>query len=985
MNRYSLYLLGPPRLERDGKPVEFDTRKATALLAYMALARASHSRDTLAALLYPESDQTKARASLRRTLSTLKQALGEEYLEIDRETIGLNPAAGLRVDVDLFSGYLGKCKELEHETPDACHGCIKLLESTVEIYHGDFMAGFTLRDSPQFDDWQFFQAESLRRALVDALGRLVCCHSIQGEYERALEHTRRWLAIDPLDEPAHRQLMRLYAWTGQRTAALRQYRECVRMLQQELSVAPLEETTHLYEEIEANRVRAPRVEAERAADPALSGRVATSADSLNAIDRPSPPAPRPSFPSSPYPLVGRSEELKTLLNIYGAIRTDGRLVILEGEAGIGKTRLAGEFLGEVQRRGAAVVAARSFEGETNLAYGPFVEALRAFDPQSSRLERIPAQVLGEAARLMPELAQRPGVSPSSGPLNSPGAQSRFLESVSQVLLATCAGDPPGVLFLDDVQWSDTASLDLLTFLARRLRGRPLLLLAAWRSEQVGTGHRLRRLLAELQRAGTATLIHLSRLDRDAVADLVRAAQGGATQDLAERLYRETEGQPFFLVEYLALLGSGEGTESAEWFLPGGVRDLLRSHLNRVSETAQQLLGAAAVIGRSFDFDTLREAGGRNELETITALEELTAQGLISEAKTSGGGLGLTFDFSHEKLRALVYEGTSLARRRLLHRRVAEALVNRARLHRETDRLANQIARHYQLAGEESLAAEYFRRAGEYARSLFANSDALEHFRAALALGYPDATWLHEAIGDLQTLTGDYTAALNSYESAAARLGPGEGGSVEAKIAGVYLRRGDWELAEQHFQAALAMLGESHSADVLARIYGDWSLAALHRDSGDQARDLANQSLQIAEAAGDRRALAEAHNILGILARHEGDLDQALTHLEESLALAETLGDPDVRAAALNNLALLCRDRDDLARGLEFAQEALSLISSQGDRHRLAALHNNLADLLHAAGKAEEAMAHLKQAVAIYAEIGGEGEMWQPEIWKLTEW
>ncbi len=977
----SLYLLGTPRLVRGGKPVEFDTRKATALLAYLAVTQTAHTRDALAALLYPESVTAKARAALRRTLSALKQAVKGDWLEVDRETIGLNPAAGLWVDVNQFRSRLERCKQHGHGAAEASSQCLASLESAVELYRGDFMAGFTLRDSPQFDDWQLFQTESLQRDLVDVLGRLVCCQSIRGEYERAVDFNRRWLALDPLDEPAHRQLMRLYAWTGQRTAALRQYRECVRFLEQELGVAPLEETTELYQAVESNRLPPP-------------GTTEGGQRTMPSILSVSPPGSLPfRFTSlASYPLVGRSAQLAALADAYDSVRVDGHFVILEGEAGIGKTRLAEELLASLQARGAVTITARCYEGETNLAYGPFVEGLRALDLPADRLAGIPSQVRSLVARLLPELELRAESSMESGQalppapaMDSPEAQGRFFESMSQVLLAACGRNPPGVLFLDDVQWADAASLDLLTWLVRRLHGRPLFVLAAWRSEQVAADHRLRQLLAEGRRAGTATFVHLSRLDRDAVAELVQAAQSGASQDLAERLYRETEGQPFFLIEYLALLRAGEQAESAEWSLPGGVRDLLRSHLNRVSETARQLLGAAAVIGRSFDFEIVRETSGRNDLETVTALEELMAQGLIAEVKTASGGSAVTYDFTHEKLRELVYEETSLARRRLLHRRVAESFVNRGRLHRETEALANQIARHYQLAGEETLAADYFKRAGEYARSLYANAEALEHFRAALALGYLEAAWLHEAMGDLQTLLGQYGAALNSYEAAAARREAKETGRVEAKIANVYLRRGDWELAEHHFQAASSALGDSAPAGLRARIYGDWSLAALRRGSTEQARDLAQRALELAEAVGDQRALTQVHNILGILARHRDDLDEALAHLEKSLALAESQGDVGARSAALNNLSLVHQDRGDVARGLELSERALTLSASQGDRHREAAIHNNMADLLHAAGQSEEAMAHLKQAVAIYAEIGVEAGIWQPEIWKLSEW
>ena len=195
-----------------------------------------------------------------------------------------------------------------------------------------------------------------------------------------------------------------------------------------------------------------------------------------------------------------------------------------------------------------------------------------------------------------------------------------------------------------------------------------------------------------------------------------------------------------------------------WALPGGVQDLLRGRLRTVGETAGQVLAAAAVVGRSFDFDTVREASGRGEEETLASLEELVSRALIREVRDAPSE-GPTYDFDHDKLRALVYDGTGLARRSLLHRRAAAALAARAR-GREAGPLAGQVARHHRLAGQDAEAAEYSRLAGDHARGLYANGDALAHYEEALALGHPDIAALHEAMGDLLTRHGEYGAALD---------------------------------------------------------------------------------------------------------------------------------------------------------------------------------------------------------------------------------
>jgi tetratricopeptide (TPR) repeat protein len=562
---------------------------------------------------------------------------------------------------------------------------------------------------------------------------------------------------------------------------------------------------------------------------------------------------------------------------------------------------------------------------------------------------------------------------------------------------------------------------------RRLRGQPVCLLLAWRSEQAATGNRLRRMLASEVRDGAAKILPLGRLSRAAVHELVRstAANRPALSDnIDEQLHRETEGLPLFLVEYLnTIAAEGRANDAQDWSLPSGARDLLRARLAAVSETGWQLLTTAAAIGRSFDFDTLRAASGRGDEETVDGLEALIGQGLMVESQGAGArgqgpelssatltpdprSLIPTYDFSHEKLRAVVYEETSLARRRLLHRRVAEALAGHGRGRHEIGALAGQIAHHYRLAGQESLAADYFKLAGEHTRTLYANTEALAHFRAALALGHPAAAALYIAIGDLQTLTGDYGAALTSYETAAALCDPDELAEIERKLGQVHDRRGEWDLAESHVRAALAALGDNQpqiedrssetdyprasildprSSGERARLYADWSLIAHHRSQPDQALGLGHQALDLAQRAGDTRTLAQVHNILGILGRSQGDLESASHHLALSLALAETLDDPGIRVAALNNLALARSANDDITGALKLAETALALCVSQGDRHREAALHNNLSDLLYAAGQPDAAMAHLKRAVAIFAEIGLEAGDIQPEIWKLVEW
>jgi predicted ATPase/DNA-binding SARP family transcriptional activator len=975
LSQLKITLLGAPQIEIDHAPIEVDTRKAVALLAYLAVTGVVQSRDSLAALLWPDSDQSSARAALRRTLSVLRKAVGADKLDVSRESIGISAAADVWCDVDQFHRDLERLGTHGHPASEVCQDCLPILEQAVELVHDHFMAGFSLRDSLEFDNWQFYQAESLRKELAESLEKLSLVYAQQGDYQSALKYARRWSAAEPLLEEAHRLLIKLYAWSDQRNLALHQYQECVRILDQELGVQPLDETTQLYQAVLENRPPAEPVQ-KPSLQAGQSSPQGASSGSLGSVP----------------PLVGRAAEWKALQQAYEAPSEQGHFVVLEGELGIGKTSLAEEFLDVLCSQGAPILQARCYEGERGLAYGPFISALGDYLAQPGAIERlrlISPHALSEVSRLLPEL--RDSFPDISAPLSldRPGAQSRFLEGLRQVLVELLAGTPRGVMFLDDLHWADEASLGLITYLLRRLGSTRLFILVTWRSDSPAASSELSQLTAGAQRIGLVTRIPLYRLNQAALDELMDGmlpADQALSQGFRQRFYHETEGVPFIAVEYLGLMRQDVALNTSDdWKLPASVRDVLLTRLASVDETASQLLGTAAVIGRSFDFDTLRLASGRSEWEALNGLEALLAAGLIEERGTKESLADANYDFSHEKLRELVYEQTSRARRRLLHRRVAQAFLRRTRARSDPGVFASQIAHHFHLAGEFDRSAEFYRLAGDYARSLFANVEAVAHYKAALAAGHPEACGLYEALGDLYTLLGEYLNAIHHYEEARKICSPVSRPRLEHKLGEVYARQGEWIAAEKHFQSALDGYGSPEDLTERASLFVSWCRVALQRGQIQQANDLARQALQAAEKSRDRHALAQAHNISGMLARSQEDLEAALHHLQHSLQIAEDLDDQPARVAALNNLALVFGERGEFAQAIQLLETALDLCSRLGDRHRQAALHNNLADLLHMQGKTEAAMQHLKQAVKIFAEIEDSQESLTPEIWKLTEW
>jgi DNA-binding SARP family transcriptional activator len=306
-------------------------RKALALFAYLAVTKQLHSRDALASLWWPEHDHSSARNNLRRDLSQLKTVLSAAMLTLDGEQVALNPQAALWLDVDHFQHQVAVVHQHPHPRGHLCPDCIPALTEAIVTYTDDFMAGFSLPDSPAFEEWQLFQAERLRQALAAALQPLIAWHVSQEEYSMAIEYGRRWLALDLLHEPAQRQLMQLYAWSGQPVAAVRQYQACVRLLDAELSVAPEAETTALYTAIKTKQLSPPML---RAAQRSREAKEPVTSLPL----RSRTPAPIRKLPPQPTPFVGRETDLAAILHRL----TDPacRLLTLVGPGGIGKTRLA---------------------------------------------------------------------------------------------------------------------------------------------------------------------------------------------------------------------------------------------------------------------------------------------------------------------------------------------------------------------------------------------------------------------------------------------------------------------------------------------------------------------------------------------------------------------------------------------------------------------------------------------------------------------
>src|SRR5438876_859717 len=456
MSQLQLSLLGTPVVKHGERTLTFPTRKALALLVYLAVEGGTHTRKTLSESFWPELDAEHGRAALRATLVELRKSLerchepGERaHLLVERDTLEIEQGSQLVLDLRLVESVSKQAGRLVEPFKDQAEGeLLQQLEQATRQASGPFLAGFTLRDSQFFDDWTRQQREywHLRvHQLFDALSML---YERAGDGERAIDTITRWLGFDPLNEEGYRRLMRLRFSQGDRIGALRAYARGRAVLAEQLQVEPEPETVALAKRIRHTApFRSPQV-----------------------LSHASPGQPPANLLDGPF--LGRTAEFGTLIECYQRVHAgQPQLVLLQGETGIGKTRLASEFVGWAQAQGADVAAGRALQTGRQLPYQPLIDVLRCQLEQEHAPDDLLSDVwLAELSRLLPELRDRYPDLPVPSTVDALGHH-RFFEATAR-LVQVWAARRPLVLLLDDMQWADTATLDLLLYLSRSLAEQP---------------------------------------------------------------------------------------------------------------------------------------------------------------------------------------------------------------------------------------------------------------------------------------------------------------------------------------------------------------------------------------------------------------------------------------------------------------------------------------------------------------------------------
>ncbi len=875
-------LFGAAHIEVAGKSLALHHQKARALLFYLAATGHAHTRDHLAALLWSDSLERNARHSLRSSLYHLRQAL--QASGWGRALIGESELVSLQLNDDACDvAYFRRLIAIGSE--DA-------LDKAISLYQGPFLQGFTIDDAPLFEEWLRQEQAELRRLYFDALLRLAAGAEARQAWDAAIIYLRRIVQLEPLAEEGQQRLIACYLRTQALGPALRQYRQFETELRQELGLAPSPETQALIQGALASRLRAASL---------------TRNPTRFTESRP-----------QTLPLIGRDDVLQTLLALsQDAAAGRGSAVLIQGEAGSGKSRLLDELIGRLVEGARWIILQGSCSPfDDLLSYGPFLEAFQSAE-------------LGDLTDLLAD---------AGAP--APDNQERFFWRLLQAL-RMLARDGPLLLALDDLHWANSSTLYLFSLLATRLRNLPVLLVGAVQHAEAIPA--LQRLVLSRGRQGDVHLVVLPPLSLEAVTTLLRSAGVSPTSiaTIAEWLHVRSGGSPFILLEILAQLraeavltqvGDAWQLDMSRWLrwratsaLPGKIRDLLTWRLVNLAVDARHLLEVMAVANTPLPFELLREFLGVQPDQLVTLLDDLLARQLALEASSD------TFALSHHLLRETVVARLSHLRRRRIHRRLAEMLETCPALQQHFP--LRQTALHAVLGEDVDRARRYGLRVLADLPREYDRAEALDFLRHLYDLLAPTATaeemlQLSAARGLLHQTLGQLDLAAYWHQQ---RL---EWSRKTADLAAQ---------ASAHFEMAeLALVTTDYQAAIAAA----------------QAGLLACSTLQEAEQTG---LLERGHRLLGAALAMEGsDLPAAERHLQEAITAHKLANNSEELYATLFECGNVAAQRGELSRALDLYTEAAEHAAAARAHYFLALAHNNIAYHSLLLGWPEEARRALAQ-------------------------
>jgi DNA-binding SARP family transcriptional activator len=945
MGLLRLAVLGAPEVFHDGSRLTFSLRKAQALLLYLAVEGGMHSRSKLAALLWPDSEPHAARTGLRTTLTLLRGLFADSdaspsqhsHLLIEHELLGLNPRAPLELDLDVVQQAYQALRLPAVQAEQQRTALVALLQHALHLVRGPFLDGFWLREETGFDAWVQQQQHQWQVRLFQLFERLSFWQEEAFELEQARATLTRWLALDPLSEEASRRLMRVHLARSDAVAALQVYATLRTRLAEELQAKPSADTVALAEHVRA-----------------------TAADSRGSRPARSSPSTVETLHSSELvaPLVGRAAAFTQLVGSFQQARQGrSQAVLVVGEAGIGKTRLAYDFGVWARAQGADVLSGQAFEMGGRLPYQPLVEALRQrLEEENAPEDLLDDLWLAELSRLLPELRVRyPDLpAPTQDELT---ARLRLFEAVAR-LMDALDQQAPLVLLLDDLQWVDGASLDLLRYLGRRWirRGSRVLLLGTIRSEGMELNPQLSADLSDLGRDLPVTRIALQTLSQAETIQLLQAIAGEAKSGtssggeqrehgaavpatpeaepspasetklsaLGDFLFAHTGGQPLYLLETLKLFRdrqwlvprlSADGTWGLEptgemaaallqegsrrALVPLSVRAMILARLARLKPPTRQLVQASAVLGNQATAKLLWQLAEVEVQAGVEGLEEAVGSGLLLEEDAGVGRPG-SYRFSHDLIRDVVYTELGAARRQVLHRYVLTLL--------QTEGVtAAELAYHARASGEAEAAYRYSMQAGDEALAVFAVEEAIVHYEQAHAL-------------------------LQDQRLVQTVLGTSEVEHLYVYLGRAYAFQNAWEQAQQAYEELLAYAQQQRLPALVSMTLNHLAILALQQSHDKpRVRALLEEAWRMAETSQNQKVLAETEcNLAQIIGVVWEDPKSAFSHGQHALSLARGIHDKELEARSLSLLGWIHLRGGDFEEAMHCLEASLVLYAALGN-------------------------------------------------------
>jgi predicted ATPase/DNA-binding SARP family transcriptional activator len=960
------------------------TQKVLSLLGYLiAHCDVPQGRDKLVDLLWPDLLPRQGRRMLSdtlwrpRRLLTPPDAAETALLDISGSVVAFRPSPDTFVDLLAFERLLQPIASNLDE-PAAAHQSdevIGQIREATALYRGDIL-------EECYDDWTLYERERLRELYLGALRRLLAHDMATQAYDAGLQTALRLVRADPLREEAHRDLMRLYYLLGREADALRAYEHCRKILDEELGVEPDPATISLYEEIHSLQQRRAWEQARM-----LGGA----------------PAGTPASQPEP-PLVGRQEQRAELMDaVEMAIAGAGGMLLVAGEAGLGKSRMLREVAGGAEWRGAQVSWGRGREDAQALPFGALRDALAsAISPTRARqlAETVPPYSLGTLTLLLPDLAEALPVD-ALQLVQSPERQVASLHVAIAEALQALGQIMPQVILLEDMHWFDSATLQTLTAILPTLRDARVLLIVSGRANELPQRPEVWNTLLQLDRSGLLRRVDLRGLDEAECADLIRRIlrMRQPAPRFSARMYRATGGNPFFIVQTLRTLqeqGLLKRDEQGIWHtpldapdadysdlpLPTGLHDAIDARLRGLAPQERAALAAAAVLGQNFTTATwagmttddrrpttegaldkeLRKEPDKEPIERLVSRSPDLPIALSSEwsvvvhqllqrqfvVEDSAG-----FRFGHETLREVVYNDLDASTRQTLHLRAAETL------EREHFARVEALAQHLYLAGAWDKSLPYLIQAGDRARAVYAAQDALRCYDQALeavARAGSDAAdvqmrWdIQLKRGGVATLLGDYSIASGSYE-AVLRLAQ----------------------QDEHASDAPTRMGARRGAQIqalngLAYIYGQ-------RNDYIQARAMIQQSMALAKASPRLIDRAEVFYQAGVISFRMDDYAEARKLLGEAIDLYDALGLEGERARCLSTIGwTYLRQDGPTDQVIKHFTQALEVYRRQGDQFSEHLCLSDIAGARMSRGQLAEALQAIDQCLLFFTSINALDEV-----------